>query len=75
MYDAFKTVVVLTDTTIGRLRYHNDGGGKTSLKIKSVCELTGSNIQVEKEKENFVILCLCSQQNKKLKQFYIVAVQ
>ena len=36
MYDAFKTVVVLTDTTIGRLRYHNDGGGKTSLKIKKV---------------------------------------
>ena len=28
MYDAFKTVVVLTDTTIGRLRYHNDGGGE-----------------------------------------------
>ena len=29
-------MVVLTDTTIGRLRYHNDGGGKTSLKIKKV---------------------------------------
>lgn len=36
MYDAFKTVVVLTDTTIGSLRYHNDGGGKTSLKMKKV---------------------------------------
>ena len=28
MYAAFKTVVVLTDTTIGRLRYHIDGGGE-----------------------------------------------
>ena len=28
MYDAFKTVAVLADTAIGRLRYHNDGDGE-----------------------------------------------